>query len=54
MMGCRLTACSARRLAATMASMVASAFLGDWMLSHAHRYAPVVPAIVTAVVIAIA
>jgi CHASE2 domain-containing sensor protein len=49
-----LTARSARRLAATMVSMAAGAFLGDWMLSHAHRYAPVVPAIVTAVVIAIA
>jgi uncharacterized membrane protein YoaK (UPF0700 family) len=30
------------------------AFLGDWMLGHAHRYAPVVPVVVTAVVIAIA
>jgi hypothetical protein len=30
------------------------AFLGDWMLSHAHPYAPAVPAFVTAVVIAIA
>ena len=49
-----LTAHSARRLAATMVSMAAGAFLGDWMLSHAHRYAPVVPAAVTAVVIAIA
>ena len=49
-----LTASAARRLAATMVSMVAGAFLGDWMLGHAHRYAPVVPAAVTAVVIAIA
>ena len=49
-----LTARSARRLAATMVSMAAGAFLGDWMLSHAHRYVPVVPAIVTAIVIAIA
>ncbi len=49
-----LTAHSARRLAATMISMAAGAFLGDWMLSHAHRYAPVVPTVVTAVVIAIA
>ena len=49
-----LTAHSARRLAATMVSMAAGAFLGDWMLSHAHRYAPVVPTAVTAVVIAIA
>jgi uncharacterized membrane protein YfcA len=49
-----LTAHSARRLAATMVSMAAGAFLGDWMLSHAHRYVPVLPAAVTAVVIAIA
>jgi uncharacterized membrane protein YoaK (UPF0700 family) len=49
-----LTAYSARRLAATMVGVAAGAFLGDWMLSHAHRYAPVVPAAVTAVVIAIA
>jgi len=49
-----LTAHSALRLAATMVSMAAGAFLGDWMLSHAHRYAPVVPTAVTAVVIAIA
>jgi uncharacterized membrane protein YoaK (UPF0700 family) len=32
-----LTAHSARRLTATMVSMAAGAFLGDWMLSHAHR-----------------
>jgi uncharacterized membrane protein YoaK (UPF0700 family) len=49
-----LTAQSARRLAATMVSMAAGAFLGDWMLGHAHAYAPVVPVLVTAVVIAIA
>ena len=49
-----LTARSARRLAATMVSMAGGAFLGDWMLGHAHRYAPVVPVAVTAVVIAIA
>ena len=49
-----LTAHSARRLATTMVSMAAGAFLGDWMLGHAHRYAPVVPVAVTAVVIAIA
>jgi len=34
--------------------MAAGAFLGDLMLSHAHRYAPVAPAAVTAVVIVIA
>jgi uncharacterized membrane protein YoaK (UPF0700 family) len=49
-----LTAPSARRLTATMVSMAAGAFLGDWMLSHAHPYAPVVPTVITAVVIAIA
>jgi uncharacterized membrane protein YoaK (UPF0700 family) len=49
-----LTARSAQRLAATMVSMAAGAFLGDWMLGHARRYAPVVPVAVTAVVIAIA
>jgi uncharacterized membrane protein YoaK (UPF0700 family) len=49
-----LTAHSARRLAATMVSMATGAFLGDWMLSHAHPYAPAVPAFVTAVVITIA
>jgi uncharacterized membrane protein YoaK (UPF0700 family) len=49
-----LTAPSARRLTATMVSVAAGGFLGDWMLSHAHQYAPVVPAAVTAVVVAIA
>jgi uncharacterized membrane protein YoaK (UPF0700 family) len=49
-----LTARSARRLVATMVSMAAGAFLGDEMLSHAHPYAPVVPAGVTAVVTTIA
>jgi uncharacterized membrane protein YoaK (UPF0700 family) len=49
-----LTAHSAVRLTATMVGMAAGAFLGDWMLGHAHPYAPVVPAAVTAVVIAIA
>lgn len=49
-----LTAHSARRLTATVVSLAAGAFLGDWMLGHAHRYAPAVPAAVTAAVIAIA
>ena len=49
-----LTAHSACRLTATMVSMAAGAFLGDEMLSHAHPYAPAVPAGVTAVVTAIA
>jgi hypothetical protein len=34
--------------------VAAGGFVGDWMLSHAHPYAPLVPAVVTAVVIAIA
>jgi hypothetical protein len=50
----RLTAHSAHRLTATVVGSAAGAFLGDWMLSHAHPYAPVGPAVVTAVVIAIA
>jgi hypothetical protein len=49
-----LAAPAAWRLTATMVGLAAGAFLGDWMLSHAHAYAPVVPAVVTAVVIAIA
>jgi uncharacterized membrane protein YoaK (UPF0700 family) len=49
-----LTAPSARRLTAAVVGVAAGGFLGDWMLSHAHPYAPVVPAAVTAVVIAIA
>jgi uncharacterized membrane protein YoaK (UPF0700 family) len=49
-----LTAYSARRLVASVVGMAAGAFLGDVMLRHAHPYAPVVPAVVTAVVIAIA
>jgi len=49
-----LTAHSARRLTASMAGLAAGAFLGDWMLRHAHRYAPVVPMFVTAVVVATA
>ena len=49
-----LTAHSAWRLTASVVAMAAGAFLGDRMLSHAHRYAPVVPAAITAVVIATA
>jgi uncharacterized membrane protein YoaK (UPF0700 family) len=49
-----LTAPAARRLVGTPVAIVAGAFLGDWMLAHAHRYAPVVPLIVIAVVISIA
>jgi uncharacterized membrane protein YoaK (UPF0700 family) len=49
-----LTAPKVRRLAGDLVSMVAGALLGDWMLSHAHPYAPVVPLIVIAVVISVA
>jgi uncharacterized membrane protein YoaK (UPF0700 family) len=49
-----LTAPSARRLTAAVVGVAAGGFLGDWMLSHAHRYAPLVPALVTAAVIGIA
>ena len=49
-----LTALSARRLTATVVGVAAGGFLGDWMLNHAHQYVPVVPAAVTAVVIAVA
>jgi hypothetical protein len=34
--------------------VAAGGFLGDWMLRRAHPYGPIVPATVTAVVIAIA
>ena len=49
-----LTAPSARRLTAAVVGVAAGGFLGDWMLSHAHRYAPLVPALVTAAAIGIA
>jgi uncharacterized membrane protein YoaK (UPF0700 family) len=44
----------ARRLAGNLVSLAAGAFLGDWMLGHAHPYAPVVPVILTAGVISVA
>ena len=49
-----LTAPAVRRLAGTPVAVVAGALLGDWMLGQAHRYAPVVPMIVIAVVISVA
>ncbi len=49
-----LTAPAVRRLVGTPVAIVAGAFLGDWMLGQAHRYAPVVPMIVIAVVISVA
>jgi uncharacterized membrane protein YoaK (UPF0700 family) len=52
--GWALMASSARRLTATVVGVAAGGFLGDWMLKHAHSYAPLVPAAVTAAVIAVA
>jgi uncharacterized membrane protein YoaK (UPF0700 family) len=49
-----LTAREASRLTMTLVSMAAGAFLGDWMLGHAHHFVPVVPVIVTAAVIWVA
>ena len=49
-----LTAPAVRRLAGDLVAMIAGAFVGDLMLSHAHDYAPVVPMIVIAVVISVA
>jgi uncharacterized membrane protein YoaK (UPF0700 family) len=48
------TARAARRLTGVIVSMAVGAFVGDWMLSHAHAYAPLVPVVVIAIVIAIA
>lgn len=43
-----------RRLAGVLVGMALGAFVGDWMLDHAHTYAPVVPVAVIAVVIGLA
>jgi uncharacterized membrane protein YoaK (UPF0700 family) len=45
-------ASTARRLTGVLVSMAVGAFAGDWMLSHAHTYAPVLPALVIVIVIA--
>jgi uncharacterized membrane protein YoaK (UPF0700 family) len=45
---------AARRLTGVLVSMAVGAFVGDWMLSHAHTYAPVLPVLVVAIVIATA
>jgi uncharacterized membrane protein YoaK (UPF0700 family) len=47
-------AAAARRLTGVLVSMAVGAFVGDLMLSHAHTYAPVLPVVVIALVIAIA
>jgi uncharacterized membrane protein YoaK (UPF0700 family) len=48
------TAATARRLTGVLVSMAVGAFAGDWMLGHVHAYAPALPALVIAIVIAIA
>jgi uncharacterized membrane protein YoaK (UPF0700 family) len=49
-----LSAPAVRRLTGCMVGLAAGAFLGDWMLGHAHPCAPVVPVIVIAVVVSVA
>jgi uncharacterized membrane protein YoaK (UPF0700 family) len=49
-----LTAPAARRLTGVLVSMAVGAFVGDWMLTHAHTYAPVLPVLVMALVNVIA
>jgi uncharacterized membrane protein YoaK (UPF0700 family) len=45
-----LKAPAARRLIGVLVGMAAGAFVGDWLLGHAHTYAPVVPVLVIALV----
>jgi uncharacterized membrane protein YoaK (UPF0700 family) len=45
---------SARRLIGVLVAMVVGAFAGDWMLTHVHTYAPVLPVLVIALVNVIA
>jgi uncharacterized membrane protein YoaK (UPF0700 family) len=52
--GWSLTGPAARRLTGTIVSMAVGALVGDWMLRHAHAFAPVLPVLVIAIVIAIA
>jgi uncharacterized membrane protein YoaK (UPF0700 family) len=47
-------AAAARRLTGVLVSMALGAFVGDWMLRHAHTYAPVLPVAVIALVITVA
>jgi uncharacterized membrane protein YoaK (UPF0700 family) len=44
----------ARRLTGVLVGMTAGAFVGNLMLTHAHTYAPVLPALVIALVLVIA
>ncbi|HEY4464012.1 MAG TPA: YoaK family protein [Streptosporangiaceae bacterium] len=49
-----LTGAAVRRLAGSLIGLAAGALLGDSMLRYAHAYAPLVPVVVIALVIAIA
>lgn len=49
-----LKAPAARRLTGVLVSTAVGAIVGGWLLSHAHAYAPVLPALVIAFVIEIA
>jgi uncharacterized membrane protein YoaK (UPF0700 family) len=49
-----LPAPAVRRLAGSMVGTAAGAFFGDWMLRHAHPYAPAVPVVVVVVVVVVA
>jgi uncharacterized membrane protein YoaK (UPF0700 family) len=44
----------ARRLTSVLVAMAVGALVGDWLLGHAHAFAPVLPALVIALVIGIA
>jgi uncharacterized membrane protein YoaK (UPF0700 family) len=46
----RHTGPAARRMLGVLVSMVVGAFVGDWMIGHAHPYAPLVPVVVIAFV----
>jgi len=48
------TAPAARRLTGTLVGMALGAFVGTWLIGHAHAYAPILPAVVIALVIAVA
>jgi uncharacterized membrane protein YoaK (UPF0700 family) len=52
--GWSLTGPAARRLTGVLVGMALGALVGDWMLTHAHAFAPVLPVLVIATVIAIA
>jgi uncharacterized membrane protein YoaK (UPF0700 family) len=47
-------AAAARRLSGVLVFMAVGAYIGDWMVFHAHTFAPVLPVLVIAIVIVIA